>query len=101
VPFLKILSSVTGLTGTGVQFIFQSLLGLLAGWGIGAAAMKAALAVRSQLVAESTLERAVNSSVVSRVLSFYSNSKHSFQGSVNPDKVYKIIVFQGEFLDAG
>lgn len=68
-PFLKILASVTGLTGTGVQFIFQSLLGLLAGWGIGSAAMKAALAVRSQVVAESTLERAVNTSVVSRVLS--------------------------------
>ncbi|KAI0291950.1 hypothetical protein BC826DRAFT_1020543 [Russula brevipes] len=68
-----------------IVFIVQSLLGLLAGWGIGSAAMKAALTVRSQLVAESTLERAVN----------------SFHGSVNPDQVYKIVVFQGEFLDAG
>jgi len=26
--------------------------------------------------------------------------KYSFQGSVNPDQVYKIVVFQGDFLDA-
>jgi hypothetical protein len=31
---------------------------------------------------------------------FLSDPKLSFQGSVNPDQVYKIIVFQGDFLDA-
>jgi hypothetical protein len=67
-----------------IVLIFQALLGLLTGWGIGSAAMKAALAVRSHLVDESTLQKATN----------------SFQGNVNPDQLYKIVVFQGEFLDA-
>lgn len=64
--------------------ILQSLLGLLLGWGIGAAGMKAALSVRSNIHVESTLQKAAS----------------SFQGSVNPDQLYKIEVFQGDFLDA-
>jgi hypothetical protein len=47
----------------GAQLVFQSLLGLLAGWGIGSAGMKAALAVRSQLLIESTLQKTPNRSV--------------------------------------
>ena len=47
----------------GLQVVVQSLMGLLAGWGIGSAGMKAALAVRSQLIIESTLEKAANTSV--------------------------------------
>jgi len=39
------------------------LLGLLLGWGIGAAGMKAALAVRSELHVESTLQKAAYRSV--------------------------------------
>ncbi|KAI0254490.1 hypothetical protein BJV78DRAFT_1338541 [Lactifluus subvellereus] len=58
-----------------IVIVVQSLLGLLAGWGIGSAGMKAALAVRSQLLIHA-------------------------QGSVNPDQLYKIEVFQGDFLDA-
>ena len=50
---------------SGAQIVVQSLLGLLAGWGIGAAGMKAALAVRSQLLIESTLQRAPLRSVAS------------------------------------
>ena len=50
----------------GVQLIFQSLLGLLTGWGIGSAAMKASLAVRSHLVDEATLQKTVNKSATSR-----------------------------------
>ncbi|KAI9512001.1 hypothetical protein F5148DRAFT_1280228 [Russula earlei] len=64
--------------------IVQSLLGILVGWGIGLAGMKASLSVRSHLVDETTLQKAVN----------------NFQGSVNPDQVYKLVVFQGDFLDA-
>jgi hypothetical protein len=51
----------------GVQTVVQSLLGLLAGWGIGSAAMKASLSVRSYLVDEATLQKAANKSVASLV----------------------------------
>ncbi|KAF8504549.1 hypothetical protein F5888DRAFT_759358 [Russula emetica] len=67
-----------------IVLVSQALLGLLTGWGIGSAAMKAATSVRSQLVDEATLQNAVN----------------SFQGSVNPEQLYKVEVFQGVFLDA-
>ncbi|KAI0297584.1 hypothetical protein B0F90DRAFT_1819180 [Multifurca ochricompacta] len=63
--------------------VIQSLLGLLAGWGIGSAGMRAALAVRSHLLIESTLEKAGNYS----------------QTSVNLDQVSLIEVFRGDFLD--
>ena len=45
-----------------IQLVVQSLLGLLTGWGIGSAAMKAAVSVRSQLVDQATLQNAVNRS---------------------------------------
>jgi hypothetical protein len=83
VPFFKsrrpILNDLAAL-----QIVVQSLLGLLAGWGIGAAAMKAALAVRSELVAESTLQKAANKSVVSRVAL-------SPLFSLNPKSVFKAL----------
>jgi hypothetical protein len=47
----------------GAQIVVQSLLGLLAGWGIGSAGMKAALAVRSQLLIQSDLQKAPPRSV--------------------------------------
>jgi hypothetical protein len=31
---------------------------------------------------------------------FWSDPQHSFQGSVNPEQLYKVEVFQGVFLDA-
>ncbi|KAI0300498.1 hypothetical protein B0F90DRAFT_1629671 [Multifurca ochricompacta] len=65
--------------------VVQSLLGLLVGWGIGSAAMKAALAVRSQVLIEATLQKAPN----------------NFQGSVNPDQVYKAEVFKVTFWMLG
>ena len=49
----------------GLQLIFQSLLGLLTGWGIGAAGMKASLSVRSHLVDEATLQKVTNRSATS------------------------------------
>ena len=49
----------------GIQLVVQSLLGLLTGWGIGSAAMKAAVSVRSRLVDEATLQNAVNRSATS------------------------------------
>jgi hypothetical protein len=50
-----------------LQIVIQSLMGLLAGWGIGSAGMKAALAVRSQHIIESTLQKAANKSAALRV----------------------------------
>src|SRR6267154_1358378 len=35
------------------------------------------------------------------LLLFWSDLQHSFHGSVNPDQLYKVEVFQGVFLDAG
>jgi len=99
VPFLEILQPVFN-SLAGLQVVIQSLMGLLAGWGFGSAAMKAALAVRSQLVVESTLENAANRSVGSPCHPSLSDRKPSFQGSVNPDQLYRIVVFQGDFLDA-
>ncbi|KAN0131986.1 Protein of unknown function (DUF2422) domain containing protein [Lactarius tabidus] len=64
--------------------VVQSLLGLVTGWAIGCAGMKAALAVRSNLYVEATLQ----------------NLGQSLGGSVNPDQLYKVVVFQGRFLDA-
>jgi len=81
VPFFKSRQPVLH-NLAALQIVVQSLSGLLAGWGIGAAAMKAALAVRSELVAESTLQKAANKSVVSRVaLSplFFLNPKSAFK----------------------
>ena len=55
-----------GLTNrAGIQLILQLLLGLLTGWGIGSAAMRAAISVRSHLVDEATLQNAVNRSASS------------------------------------
>jgi hypothetical protein len=62
--FLKALLPVLTNRG-GIQLVFQSLLGLLTGWGIGCAAMKAAISVRSYLVDEATLQNAVNGSATS------------------------------------
>ena len=49
----------------GIQLVLQMLLGLLTGWGIGSAAMKAATSVRSRLVDQATLQNAVNRSAIS------------------------------------
>ena len=32
---------------------------------------------------------------------FWSDLQHSFPGSVNPEQLYRVEVFQGVFLDAG
>jgi hypothetical protein len=59
--FSKVLLPVLT-TRAGIQLVLQLLLGLLTGWGIGSAAMKAAISVRSYLVDEATLQNAVNRS---------------------------------------
>jgi hypothetical protein len=43
---------------TGVQSISMVMVGLLLGWGLGAAAMKGALASRSQLLLKQALLQA-------------------------------------------
>ena len=65
---------------TSGQVIAQSLLGLLLGWGIGSAGMKAALAVRSNLQVESALQQVAQRSVTLVIhapfdLTFYAVSK--------------------------
>jgi hypothetical protein len=49
----------------GLQLIFQSLLGLLTAWGLGSAAMRASLSVRSHLVDEATLQKVTSRSATS------------------------------------
>ncbi|KZT34658.1 hypothetical protein SISSUDRAFT_1052456 [Sistotremastrum suecicum HHB10207 ss-3] len=59
------------------------IFGCLLGWGLGAAAMKAALAVRDQVQTAQELQ-AVKSSVA---------------GLANPDALFQISIFKGQFLD--
>ncbi|KAI0002456.1 hypothetical protein BJV74DRAFT_815934 [Russula compacta] len=61
------------------------MIGILLGWGIGAAGMKAATAARDKVLLKSSLQRAQESVAVA--------------GSANPDQVFKLEIFQGEFLD--
>ncbi|TFY75709.1 hypothetical protein EWM64_g8302, partial [Hericium alpestre] len=60
------------------------MVGLLLGWAIGAAGMRAALASRNQTVLKETLQKAAE----------------SVAGASNPDQVFKIEIFEGQFLDA-
>ncbi|KAI0266395.1 hypothetical protein BC834DRAFT_969434 [Gloeopeniophorella convolvens] len=70
-----------------VQFflymISTLMIGTLLGWGFGAAGMRAALAVRDQVLLKSSLQKA----------------QETAAGSANPDQVFKIEIFQGDFLD--
>ncbi|THH16060.1 hypothetical protein EW146_g4511 [Bondarzewia mesenterica] len=67
-----------------LMVISTMIVGLLLGWGIGSAGMRAALAARSQVLLRSTLQKA----------------QETAAGSANPDAVFKIEIFQGDFLDA-
>ncbi len=102
VSFLKC-PTTSFINRAGVQLVLQSLLGLLTGWAIGSAAMKASISVRSQTVDQATLQQAVNKSAIHDLppCFFWSDPQHSFQGSVNPEQLYKVEVFRGVFLDAG
>ncbi|KAI0300497.1 hypothetical protein B0F90DRAFT_1723438 [Multifurca ochricompacta] len=70
-----------------VQFFFfmisTVLVGTLLGWAIGAAGMKAALAARNKVLLQSSLQVA----------------KETASGFANPDQVFRIEIFQGDFLD--
>ncbi|KAI9441300.1 hypothetical protein H4582DRAFT_1367483 [Lactarius indigo] len=70
-----------------VQFFFYTIstlmIGTLLGWGIGAAGMRAALSARDKVLLKSSLQVA----------------RETAAGSANPDQVFKIEIFQGEFLD--
>lgn len=77
------------------------VIGMCLGWGIGAAAMKAALSARNQDVLRETLlraqERYVYPSVICTLLmTFFASAA----GAVNPDAQFELSVFQGMFLDA-
>lgn len=74
------------------------ILGVLMGWGIGAAAMRAALAVRNQVLLEHTLQR-----VQSRYVIYLAYGSmlilYSAAGLANPDGLFTLAIFQGAFLD--
>ncbi|THH07358.1 hypothetical protein EW145_g3442 [Phellinidium pouzarii] len=68
------------------MFIFAISLivsGMLLGWGIGAAAMRAAVAARNTTLLQSS----------------YQKVQLSAQGAANPDAVFELDIFQGFFLD--
>ncbi|KAI0946571.1 hypothetical protein AcW1_010001 [Taiwanofungus camphoratus] len=67
-------------------FVFVLLtiaLGVLLGWGLGAAAMRAALAVRDQAVVKATLQKEAQSAA----------------GLANVDALFEAAIFNGDFLD--
>ncbi|KAF8273497.1 hypothetical protein EI94DRAFT_1826225 [Lactarius quietus] len=70
-----------------VQLFFFTIstlvIGVLFGWGISAAGMRAALSARDKVLLKSSLQVAVETAA----------------GTANPDEVFKIEIFQGEFLD--
>ncbi|THH31626.1 hypothetical protein EUX98_g2549 [Antrodiella citrinella] len=85
--FFAMMSSVIIPASFPLQFFFflisTMLIGMLLGWGFGAAAMRAALAARNQLVAKQTLE----------------NVMQGLAGNSNPDAEFENEIFTGIFLD--
>jgi hypothetical protein len=76
------------------------IFGVLLGWGIGAAAMKAAIAAREKVLLKSSLQKAQERFVQScHIASQLHHVVQSAAGSANPDQVFKLDIFQGEFLD--
>ena len=78
------------------------LLGMCTGWGIGAAAMRAALAARDQTVLRETLLRAQQRYVSVKLRSDFLGHLPIFSsaaGAANPDAEFKLEIFQGAFLD--
>ncbi len=76
------------------------MIGTLLGWGIGAAGMRAALSARDKVLLKSSLQVA-RERYVYRIVTFtlYNPCLYSAASSANPDQVFKIEIFQGEFLD--
>jgi hypothetical protein len=70
-----------------VQLFFYTIstlmIGTLLGWGIGAAGMRAALSARDKVLLKSSLQIA----------------RETAASSANPDQVFNIEIFQGDFLD--
>jgi len=59
------------------------VIGVLLGWGFGAAAMRCALAARDKVLLQSTLQKVQSTAA----------------GRANPDILFKLEIFQGVFLD--
>jgi hypothetical protein len=72
----------------------------LLGWGISAAGMRAALSARDKVLLKSSLQVA-QETYVYYTCHFYSihTILYSAAGAANPDEVFKIEIFQGDFLD--
>ena len=84
-----------------LMVISTMVIGVLFGWGFGAAAMRAALAVRDQVLLKSTLQQVQSRSVVHQypIIPLILTPSGSAASSTNPDAVFKIDIFQGDFLD--
>ncbi|KIM71841.1 hypothetical protein PILCRDRAFT_93686 [Piloderma croceum F 1598] len=68
------------------MFVFSIatvVIGVLLGWGIGAAGMRGALAARNQVLLKSTLEKVQSSAA----------------GLANPELLFSLKIFEGVFLD--
>ena len=75
-------------------------MGVLLGWGIGAAGMKAALSARDKVLLKSSLQVAKETYVCcTRSFHTINASLYSDAGTANPDEVFVIEIFRGEFLD--
>ncbi|KAI0339296.1 hypothetical protein BDW22DRAFT_1409168 [Trametopsis cervina] len=65
-------------------FVLTTMVfGMCLGWGLGAAAMRAALAARDQVLLQSQLQREAQSAA----------------GLANPDALFRAAIFEGQFLD--
>ncbi|GBE84358.1 hypothetical protein BKA93DRAFT_807068 [Sparassis latifolia] len=85
--FFALLGSVFIPANMPIQIFVFSLstlvIGVLLGWGFGAAAMRAALASRNQLLLKQTLQ----------------TEEQSVAGLANPDAMFQASIFEGIFLD--
>jgi hypothetical protein len=86
-----------------VQVFFYGMalmmLGSLLGWAWGCAAMKAALTVRDQVILLSEVQQAEQTYVGWCFVKAQWLIVHSAAASADPDAMFRIEVFQGDFLD--
>ncbi|KAH8119852.1 hypothetical protein DFH11DRAFT_1754336 [Phellopilus nigrolimitatus] len=85
--FFTILASLIVPPNMPVQMFFFAIslmiVGMMLGWGLGAATMRAGLAVRNQTLLKSAYQRA----------------QEGAAGAANPDAIFTLDVFKGFFLD--
>ena len=79
------------------------VVGLCLGWAIGAAAMRAALAARNQVLLRQSLQQEVQRCGRPFRLRHFTNPNYqalsSVAGLANPDALFIADIFEGKFLD--